>query len=188
MFRLLQATREAGIAGSVQFRAIIKAIREDHVQAAQLIKGPDLLKDLVHRIDKDCDNLIELLANVQKRGQGVSHEYGDRVISEGEKLSCQILAALLEDRGIDSEYVDLSSIIDFEVGSLDQRFYARLAEAIARRILACGTRVPVVTGYFGLIPGGFLDKVGRGYTDFCAALTAVGLSAEELQMWVRVKS
>ena len=44
----------------------------------------------------------------------------------------------------------------------------------------------LATGYFGAIPGSLLTQVGRGYTDLCAALCAVGLSASELQVWKEV--
>jgi aspartate kinase len=44
----------------------------------------------------------------------------------------------------------------------------------------------IFSGFFGIVPGSLLTSVGRGYTDLCAALTAVGLSAEELQIWKEV--
>jgi aspartate kinase len=98
------------------------------------------------------------------------------------------MAALLHDRGVKSQYVDLSDAIDFAVASkaLDQEFYDRLADLLARKIQACHGKVPVVTGYFGAVPGGLLEKIGRGYTDLCAALVAVGLRARELQVWKEV--
>ncbi len=40
----------------------------------------------------------------------------------------------------------------------------------------------VLTGYFGILPGGLLKQLGRGYSDLCAALTAVGTDAKELQV------
>ena len=43
-----------------------------------------------------------------------------------------------------------------------------------------------VIGYFGSVPGGLLDQIGRGYTDLCAALVAIGVEAEELQVWKEV--
>jgi aspartate kinase len=41
-------------------------------------------------------------------------------------------------------------------------------------------------GYFGPVPGSLLAQIGRGYTDLCAALCAVGLKASELQVWKEV--
>lgn len=44
----------------------------------------------------------------------------------------------------------------------------------------------MLPGFFGVVPGSLLAQVGRGYTDLCAALCAVGLSAAELQVWKEV--
>lgn len=43
-----------------------------------------------------------------------------------------------------------------------------------------------ITGFFGVVPGSLLAQVGRGYSDLCAALCAVGTSAAELQVWKEV--
>ena len=44
-----------------------------------------------------------------------------------------------------------------------------------------------MTGFFSNVPGSLVDgDIGRGYTDLCAALVAVGLKAEELQVWKEV--
>ncbi len=70
---------------------------------------------------------------------------------------------------------------------LDAGFYRCAADTFAAKILACEDRVPVVTGFFGNVPGSLIDgEIGRGYTDLCAALVAVGLEAKELQVWKEV--
>jgi aspartate kinase len=70
---------------------------------------------------------------------------------------------------------------------LDHRFYQELIATLRERMLACEDRIPVVTGYFGAVPGSLMDgEIGRGYTDLCAALIAVALKAEELQVWKEV--
>lgn len=104
-------------------------------------------------------------------------------MSVGEKLSAQFLASLLEDHGIQSEYVDLSNIINFQAtNGLNQEFYQELAQVIGRRVNSCGDKVPVITGYFGSVPGGLLNSCGRGYSDLLAALVAVGVDGKELQV------
>ncbi len=70
---------------------------------------------------------------------------------------------------------------------LSPAFYKDAAAIFRKRIQSCGDRVPVVTGFFGTVPGSLMDgDIGRGYTDLCAALIAVGLDAEELQVWKEV--
>jgi aspartate kinase len=84
--------------------------------------------------------------------------------------------------------VDLDGVIHNKtVKGLDVEFYRQLTEALKEKVLACGGKIPVITGYFGTVPGGLIDgEIGRGYTDLCAALVAVGLKAAELQVWKEV--
>jgi aspartate kinase len=44
----------------------------------------------------------------------------------------------------------------------------------------------LILGFFGNVPGSLLNSIGRGYTDLCAALAAVGLKSQEVQIWKEV--
>ena len=98
------------------------------------------------------------------------------------------MAAILEDHGYQSRYVDLSNIINHETpeDKLNQAFFRSLAQVIGEKIRLCGDKVPILTGFFGKVPGGLLASCGRGYSDLCAALAAVGSNARELQVWKEV--
>lgn len=110
------------------------------------------------------------------------------IIARGEQLSCLYMTALLQDNGIPATFVDLENLIDhdYHEGPLDHDFFNRLSDLCGPHIAACQDTVPVVTGYFGCVPGGLLNTVGRGYTDLCAAMIAVNLHATELQIWKEV--
>jgi len=140
----------------------------------------------VQELSAECQKLKRFLKAMPKNGEITSKDE-DTVVSVGEKLSSQYLAALLEDNGFTAEYVDLSDVINFEIfHGLNQDFYKDLAQAIGQRIRDCGDKIPVVTGFFGRVPGGLLNSCGRGYSDLCAALIAVGTEARELQVWKEV--
>jgi len=66
----------------------------------------------------------------------------------GEKLSCRIVAGMLQDRGVEAEFINLDNVIEaiFDVNSLDQNFYDYLSRAFAVAVSTCGDKVPVVTG------------------------------------------
>ncbi|KAL1886362.1 hypothetical protein Plec18167_000292 [Paecilomyces lecythidis] len=186
--RLLRAAREAERAQSRDYISLVEAVRLEHAQVAeQHIKSVELRDRLIAEISDECTHVLKVLEAAQTLGE-ISARCVDKVMSTGEKLSCRYMAALLQDRGVDAQYVDLAEIIDFVVGTngLDQEFYDRLATLLGKKVGACDGKVPVVTGYFGSVPGGLLDKIGRGYTDLCAALVAVGIKARELQVWKEV--
>ncbi|ORY33373.1 putative aspartate kinase [Naematelia encephala] len=183
------------------FNETVDTIKKGHLQAARLSLRPGPLRDeLEEEIERDCDSLRSFLQAAQIIDE-ISPRSQDSIVGTGERLACKIVAAALRDRGIDSELVLLDTIVDSSfasysdslvssgdqgVAQLGQEFYDHLALKLRERIQECGTRVPVITGFFGPVPGSLLAQIGRGYTDLCAALCAVGLNAAELQVWKEV--
>ncbi|EME82047.1 uncharacterized protein MYCFIDRAFT_211536 [Pseudocercospora fijiensis CIRAD86] len=190
--RLVRAAIDVLDQKSGKFREIIKTIQLDHLQAGRdacSVWGANsqILDEYTAAVNLECKTLLKILESAQFL-KAVTDQTEDMVISAGEKLSCLYMTAILQSRGVNAVYVDLSEVIQFDVRkSLDEKFYLDLGKAIANKITSLGDDVvPVITGYFGNVPGGLLKEIGRGYTDLCAALTAVGLQAEELQIWKEV--
>lgn len=176
------------------FHATADIIRQEHLKAARAsVQDPDIRRQLEDEIERDCDWLLHYLSAAQIIDE-VSPRSRDTIVGLGERLACKIMTAVLRDQGIDAEYVSLDDIVPqvddsdnaLGSGSLDQGFYDNLTVALGERIRQCGSRVPVVTGFFGPVPGSLLQQVGRGYTDLLSALLAVGLEASELQIWKEV--
>ncbi|WWD03740.1 hypothetical protein V865_001796 [Kwoniella europaea PYCC6329] len=185
------------------FHKTVDLIKKGHLEAARnsLRAGP-LRDELEEEIERDCESLRGFLYAAQIIDE-ISPRSQDSIVGTGERLACKIVAAALRDRGVDSELVVLDNIVDSSfaavggdaaltaagdqgVAQLGQDFYDHLAVKLGERLKECGQRVPVVTGYFGPVPGSLLAQIGRGYTDLCAALCAVGLKASELQVWKEV--
>lgn len=185
------------------FHSTVDILKRDHLEAARnAVTDQVLLEELEDEIVRDVEGLRSFLSAAQIIDE-ISPRSQDSIIGIGERLACKIVAASLRDRGIDSELVSLENIVDATfagledlaatsstgdqgVAQLGQAFYDALSERLGDRLRACGTRVPVITGYFGVVPGSLLSQIGRGYTDLCAALCAVGVSAGELQVWKEV--
>ncbi|AOA64443.1 Aspartokinase [Komagataella phaffii CBS 7435] len=171
-----------------QYLHFLEKITIDHVEnAMEMIQSKKIQAKLIEDTHHEIEEARKLLYASQIIGE-VSPKTLDCIMSCGEKLSCLFMAALLNDRGIPAEYVDLSNVVTKDFGTvLDATFYRSLASRLHEIISAIdSSKVPVVTGYFGTIPGGLLNGVGRGYTDLCAALVAVGVDADELQIWKEV--
>lgn len=186
--RLLRAADEAY--GNGDYRALLEVIEKDHVDNAKThVKDPKIQETLIKNTQKEMIRGEELLKASQVIGE-ISPRTLDSIMSLGEKLSCLFMAALMEDHGLRAQYVDLSDIVplDYEfVNGFDDAFYKFLSTQLGALVGALEEDVvPVLTGYFGVVPGGLLNGVGRGYTDLCAALVAVGVQADELQVWKEV--
>lgn len=183
----MRAAREAEKGGSRAYVDIVNTIRADHLAAAKdTITASDILDNYSAAVNDECDGLIRILESAQHLTE-VSRRTEDKIVAKGEKLSCLYMTALLQSQGVKAAYIDLSDVIQFDMGKgLNDEFYKNLSVALAEAVLTCGDAVPVITGYFGNVPGGLLTQIGRGYTDLCAALVAVGLKASELQIWKEV--
>ncbi|KAG8731585.1 Aspartokinase, partial [Ceratobasidium sp. 423] len=181
------------VSAPISFSRTVDLICAEHVAAArELIRDPELLRELEHEIVRDCEGLRAFLGAAQLIEE-ISVRSRDSILGVGERLACKLVAAVLRDRGVDSEFVSLENIVpafekELESGhtQLDQSFYDAVAKAVGERIVQCERRVPVVTGFFGPVPGSLLAQIGRGYTDLLAALAAVGTQARELQIWKEV--
>ncbi|PRT55786.1 Aspartokinase [Wickerhamiella sorbophila] len=182
--RLLEATDQALKLGG-NFKKIIETIRADHLNAAKThIPNDELVEALERDINRECDEAIKIL-EASRILDEISNRTMDLVLSVGEKLSCMFMAAVITSTGRKAVYVDFSRLRTGP-GDINQEFYDVLKDKMADEIHKIGDAIPVVTGFFGLVPGGLISTVGRGYTDLCAALIAVGLRAEELQIWKEV--
>lgn len=186
--RLLRAAEEV-LNSENSYVGTINEILEDHLEAAKKhVNNPEILASLVSQLTADCKNLKNFL-NALFVIKEVSQRSKDVIIGTGEKLSCRIVAAALCDLGLNAGLVNLDNIVSSKLPPtkrLEQPFYDHLAEQISLAITNCSFSIPVVTGFFGPVPGGLLTSIGRGYTDLAAALAAVGLKASELQIWKEV--
>ncbi|TID29339.1 hypothetical protein CANINC_002022 [Pichia inconspicua] len=196
--RLLLASELAIDDKQEECHSTLQLIKDDHIlNAEKNIKDVKIREKLIFDTINEVDHIERLLDACCIIGE-ISPKSLDSVMAVGEKLSCLFMAALLEDNGAKSQYINLSNIVnelDYDNDerlsnnekSLDPIFYKHLSTKIAKEILKLEDGViPVLTGFFGPVPGGLLNSVGRGYTDLCAAICAVGLSANELQIWKEV--
>lgn len=182
----MQAAEQVLTADSHIYIDTVKALHKEHVSIGrETINDKQILEQYLENIGRECDHLLRILESARTL-KAVTDQTEDMVVSVGEKLSCLLMVALLQARGTQAVCIDLGEIVSFSSTaiSLNPQFYRDLACAIRVKVLALDSKaIPVLTGFFGKVPGGLLKQVGRGYTDLCAAIVAVGLQAIELQIW-----
>jgi aspartate kinase len=182
--RLLEAA-DAALNKGAYFK-IIDQLEESHLTTIEeAITSPKIKEAVKEEVKLELKHLKSFLEAIQVIGE-ISPRSMDVIVGTGEKLSARILTGILNSSGVDAEYVNLDSLIQKSFPELNRVFYNYLKEELSKRIAACAGKVPVVTGYFGFVPGGIIQAIGRGYTDFTAALIAAGIGAKELQIWKEV--
>lgn len=182
--RLLEASEEALKNGS--YYRILDLLEEHHQSVIkEAITDRTIQEQLREETNSELHQLKSFLDAIQVIGE-ISPRSQDVIIGTGEKLSARILAGVLNSMGVDADYINLETLVNKPFKELNLDFCLYLQKKLAGIIKNCGARVPVVTGYFGFVPNGIIKTIGRGYTDFTAALIAAGINARELQVWKEV--
>jgi len=139
-----------------------------------------------------CDGLVAELRSVLE-GVRLLREQTPRsralIASFGERLAAPILAAHLAAVGRPAEAVDARTFVvtsdAYESARVDRD---RSGPAARERLepLVAGGVTPVVTGFLGATPSGITTTLGRGGSDYSAALMGSLLGAEEIWIWTDV--
>lgn len=113
----------------------------------------------------------------------------DETMAIGELLSSRLVAAALRRAGVDAAWVDARRVVvtDGEHTRATPLFAetrARLREVVAPLIEA--GRVVVLGGFIGATPAGVTTTLGRGGSDYSAALVGAGLDAALIDIWTDV--
>ena len=143
---------------------------------------------LLVTVDGYLDEFVTFCRSVHVLGE-VTPRAMDAITSLGERINARVLAALLRQRGVRSEAVDATELIVTDDGSQNAvplmdttraRVSARLAPLLNEGI------IPVVTGFIGATEKGVTTTLGRGGSDYSAAILGDCLDADEVWVWTDV--
>src|SRR5258708_28386619 len=109
----------------------------------------------------------------------------DEIVAYGEQLSAQLLAAVLGENKLTTRYVEARRCLktDDNYGSavpLPETVSATRAELMP---LLESARIPVLGGFIGSTGNGVTTTLGRGGSDYSAAIIGAALGAREIQIW-----
>jgi aspartate kinase len=113
----------------------------------------------------------------------------DRIAASGELLNSRVVAAALRAQGLEAEFVDARSVLMTDASHGNAVPLAeetrRAASEFVLPLLESG-RIPVIGGFVGRAPDGAATTLGRGGSDYSAALIGAALDASEIQIWTDV--
>ncbi len=113
----------------------------------------------------------------------------DAIGALGERMSAPLVAAALTQAGLPAEAVDAAEVVvtdgAHQAATPDMDATRARAAAVIAPLLARGV-IPVLTGYIGATRAGVVTTLGRGGSDFSAAIFGVALDAQEVWIWTDV--
>ncbi|HWK08416.1 MAG TPA: aspartate kinase, partial [Vicinamibacterales bacterium] len=186
--RLLGIATEAGAGDIEGARNNLRHLLTRHLDLARAVSAEQARADAMAFIRREFDELERIVAALGVLRE-VSPRWLDTVAATGEILSSRLVAAALTSHGLDAVWVDarLAVVTDAEHTRAAPLFPETTA-ALMRHVdapLAAG-HVPVLGGFVAATRDGLTTTLGRGGSDFSAAIVGSCLDADEIQIWTDV--
>jgi aspartate kinase len=112
----------------------------------------------------------------------------DEIVAYGEQLSSQLLAAVLREHGLAARQIDARRCIKTDESYGTATPLTESEQATRNEVLPLleSAKIPVLGGFIGSTISGVTTTLGRGGSDYTAALVGAALDAREIQIWTDV--
>jgi aspartate kinase len=187
--QLLRAASCAAQGDRTGALAMSSRLRSRHRDtAAALVKTPEDAATLITLIDNKFDSLDEVLRGLAAILE-LTPRISDLIVSFGERISSQIVAAAFRERGMDAAHVDAREVIitdsEFQKAApidalIEQKAQEHLFPLIKK------AKVPVMGGFIASNEAGVTTTLGRGGSDFTGALVGGAVNADAIEIWTDV--
>jgi aspartate kinase len=174
-----------GHAGDAHAR--LARLREYHLREAAPVAGAINRVALEEILESHFRALTDLIDRIVA-ARTVNPVAADDLASFGERLSSQIVTLVLRHSGMNAHHLEARQLVVTDArhtraAPLAKETYARIASGVQT---LPPQSVPVMAGYVGATEQGITTTLGRGGSDFSAAIAGAALNATEIQIWTDV--
>jgi aspartate kinase len=185
---LLTMAKAAGAGERKAALKLCRSLQERHYSTASELLGTALFTEFHSDLGSEFEALDELLRGISAVGE-ITPRTTDYVAAFGEMLSSKIVAAAFAARDLNGVHVDSREVLVTDSNYMQavpqfEDTNAKLREKV-RPLLDQG-KVPVMGGFIGASRAGITTTIGRGGSDFSAAIFGAGLEAERIEIWTDV--
>jgi aspartate kinase len=180
----------SGVTDSLLAATTIASLEETfrrHEVAARELLPNTKAEEFIEYVDNAARRIAQLLETLSAESTRKATQ--DSIVAFGETLSSALFAEVLDERGVAARQVDARSCI------ITNEEYTCAAPLISETFSHSQqelrpfleTRVvPVLGGFIGATLNGSTTTLGRGGSDYTAAIIGAALSASEIQIWTDV--
>jgi aspartate kinase len=186
---LLRGAYTAMAGDGTTYRAVAETLLQVHHEVIDGLLAPErerqqILGEIARFVERYADlcKAVHILGELTPRAL-------DTISAMGEQMSVLILAAYLREIGQDATAVDATGVIvtddNFQSATPDLDLTIQRANTRLRPLLDAGS-IPVVTGFVAATRDGTTTTLGRGGSDYSAAILGQVLKADEVWIWTDV--
>ena len=185
----LLAIADAAVSGDRElFDKSLSELRRFSLDLARAVCLPRRAAALEKLIDEHFEELSAILTPAFS-GETLDAARIDQVSAFGERISSLVIYEALANAGLASSHIDARSVIvtddrHGQAAPLFEETQAHLVKDV--KPLIEGGKIPVLGGFIASNRAGETTTLGRGGSDYSAALIGGGLGADEVQIWTDV--
>ena len=178
--KILNASKMA-VLGTEYFNTEITGIRERHQEVVEALFDGKKKEEVTDKMGILLDKLEKIIRGVSMIGE-LTPKTLDRIGGFGERLSSLIISEFIEH----SLWVDSSRVIktDSAFGKAQVNF--ELTNTLIRETFKDFQGICIVPGFVSSNSAGEYTTLGRGGSDYTAAIYAAALDASVLEIWTDV--
>ena len=186
--QLLAAGQAAEAGDPGKSLELSRALRERHYSTAGELLGTGLFTQFHSELETEFDALDELLRGIAAVGE-LTPRTTDLVASFGERISSRIVTSAFTVRDLPAAHVDSRKCVITDANHTKAvPLFPEIDLRLARQVkpLLEKKQIPVMGGFIGGTREGATTTLGRGGSDFTAAIVGAGLGAESIEIWTDV--
>ncbi|HUR35383.1 MAG TPA: lysine-sensitive aspartokinase 3 [Vicinamibacterales bacterium] len=186
--RLIETARLAGERQGDRAVQMVDDLLARHLGVASTLVADAALDQLTAQLTADFAALAAEVRAWAEQGE-VAPPAFDVIQAMGELASSRIVAAAFCQQGVSAAWIDSRRVLvtdaEHSAALPDMEATAERAKALIATETAAG-RVPVLGGFIGATPTGVTTTLGRGGSDYSAAIFGACLDVDEIQIWTDV--
>ncbi len=181
---LIRAGKMAA-ADDEKYKELADNIIHHHIETIKALIHIKLQSSIIAQLKFLTNNLEDLLHGVFLLKE-LSNRTLDLVLSFGERFASMIISAYLNQQGIATEWLDTRQLVKTN----DKFGSAKVIEEISfeniRKYFDIHKKLQIATGFIGSTIKGETTTLGRGGSDYTAALIGAALDADSIEIWTDV--
>lgn len=172
--------------GDEAFREALHTIEWRHMETVKALIPVTQQSRILSHVKTQCNELEDIFNGIFLLNE-LSAATKDRIVSYGELLSSQILVSRLLSLNTDAEWKDARDLITTDSNHTAATVnFTVTNEQITKYFAENGHSVTVIPGFIAYDTNRKTTTLGRGGSDYTAAIIAAALRAEKVEIWTDV--
>ncbi|MCZ4373872.1 lysine-sensitive aspartokinase 3 [Vibrio diazotrophicus] len=171
-----------GVQDADQRLSIMKQLADIHDSIIDQLSEPT-------QVEKEVHSMLDSIASAAEAASfQSSKKLTDHLVACGELMSTYILTQLMRERGVNAVRFDIREVLrtDSHYGRAEPQIEEIAKQAQEKLAPLCAEYVVVTQGFIGSDEQGNTTTLGRGGSDYSAALIAESVKASGLEIWTDV--